>query len=293
MDRGLKAKIVKDRKAKIITQGIPGSFHFEACAKYFEYDALEIITAYSFLELAEGLRNDSTIDYGVMAIENSIAGSIIQNFKILREYRFRILGELYLPIQHNLLALPGVSLEDISEVHSHPMALNQCLKYLSEYPSIKLVTAKDTASSAKRISEEGLNNTAAIASISSANIYGLNLLAESIQTSKINYTRFVIIQEDDRPIPDGKFDKASIYIRTQHKKGSLLKVLQIIYNQDINLSKLQSYPVEDNLNKYYFYLDLEFETSLQYENAMSGLNTVTEHLEVLGVYKRHEIESLL
>jgi len=282
-----------DRKVKLITQGIPGSFHFEACAKYFEYDSLEIVTADSFLKVADGLKNDISIDFGVMAIENSIAGSIIQNFKILRENRFRIVGEVYLPIQHNLLALPGVTLNEISEVHSHPMALNQCLKYLSQYPKIKLVTAKDTASSAQKIRDGSLRDIAAIASKSSASIYGLNILAESIQTSKINYTRFVIIQKDESQIPEGTFDKASIYIRTQHRKGSLLKVLQKIYDQDINLSKLQSYPVEDNLNKYYFYLDLEFESTQQYEKAIIGIDEVTEHLEVLGVYKRHDIESAL
>jgi len=274
------------KEIELITQGIPGSFHFEACYKYFADQNIHINQTASFLDLAEGLISDSTIDYGVMAIENSIAGSIIQNYKILREHRFRIVGELYLEVHHNLLLFPGSQLEDIKEVRSHPMALNQCLGYLKKHPHIKLVSTGDTASSAKFIQENQRSDISAIASAYAAELYGLEIAAARIQASKINYTRFVIIQPDDKEIPEGTFNKASIYIRTLHKKGSLLKVLQKIYDADINLSKLQSYPVEDNLNQYYFYLDLEFDDPVQYEKVIVELEKVTQRLEVLGVYER-------
>jgi len=277
-------------KMKLVTQGIPGSFHFEACRNFFKDEELEIISTDSFQELAKELTEDKSIDFGVMAIENSIAGSIIQNYKILRQHRFRIIGEIYLPIHHNLLVIPGVKIEELEEVKSHPMALNQCLKFLKNYPHIKLISTADTASSAKSVREKNKRKTAAIASLYSAELYGLEVLYDQIQTAKINYTRFVIIQNEDKVIPSGKFDKASIYLRTAHKKGSLLKVLQAIYDQDINLSKLQSYPVEDDLNKYYFYLDLEFKNLEQYEKAIAGIDEVTQHLEVLGVYKRDFLE---
>ena len=273
-------------RLKVVIQGIAGSFHYQAAQTYFNSANLDLVSTDSFLSLAENLKDDTSIDFGLMAIENSIAGSIIQNYKILRENRFRIVGELYLPIRHNLMALSGTSIENIIEVHSHPMALNQCVKFLKQYPDLKWVRSKDTASSAKQISEEKIKNRAAIASESAAKLYKLDILAEGIETSKVNYTRFVILQRDDRTVPEGQFDKASIYIRTPHKKGSLLKVLQKIYEADINLSKLQSYPIEGDLNQYYFYLDLEFDHLKQYEKVISELDQVTQHLEVLGVYKR-------
>jgi len=278
------------KQFKLVTQGIPGSFHFEACHAYFEEADLDIVPVESFQELAQVLSGDDSADYGVMAIENSIAGSIIQNFKILRQYRFRIIGEVYLPIRHNLLVLPGTQMEDLTEVKSHPMALNQCLEFLENYPQIRKVSFTDTASSAKMIKEKNQKHTAAIASKAAAELYGLDILHSQIQTSDINYTRFVIMQSEDKVLPSGDFDKASIYLRTAHKKGSLLKVLQAIYDENINLSKLQSYPVEDDLNKYFFYLDLEFDDPQQYENAIAKLNRSTQHLEVLGVYKRHSLE---
>jgi len=274
----------KSKQYKIITQGIPGSFHFEATHKYFKDCDLDFVSADSFLQLASGCIQDKTIDYGVMAIENSIAGSIIKNYKILRENKFRIIGEIYLPIIHNLMAVKGQSIEDIREVRSHPMAINQCLDFLRANDIHKYITTTDTANSAKIISQNKEKGVAAIASSLSADIYNLEILQASIQSSKVNYTRFFIFQRQGSEVPSGKFDKASIYIRTTHQKGSLLKVLEVIYRHDINLSKLQSYPILDNLNKYYFYLDLEFDTSEQYEKVIPELIEATQELEILGVY---------
>ena len=276
---------MNDQPYKIITQGNLGSFHFEAIDQYFKDQQYDITSADSFLSLAKNLSSNEDLDFGVMAIENSIAGSIIANYKILREHQFRIVGEIYLPIHHNFMVLPGQSFKDISEVRSHPMALNQCLHFLNKYPHIKHVVSNDTASSAKLISTQGLKNVAAIASKSSAQLYGLYILAEKIQTSKINYTRFFILQTQDKDLRSGQFNKASIYLRTAHYKGSLLKVLKVIYEHNINLSKVQSYPIEGDLNKYYFYLDLEFDKLQQYENAILNLEKETQYLEVLGVYK--------
>jgi prephenate dehydratase len=271
-------------KIRIITQGIPGSFHFEAANNYFKNETLDFVSADSFIELATGYVQDNTIDYGVMAIENSIAGSIIKNYKILRENRFRIIGEIYQPIIHNLMAVKGQSIKDIKEVRSHPMAINQCLNFLKAHNIHKYVTTIDTAHSAKVISENQEKGVAAIASIESASIYNLDIIAPSIQSSTINYTRFFIFQRDEAAIPVGHFNKASIYLRTTHQKGSLLKVLQVIYKYDINLSKLQSFPVLDNFNKYYFHLDLEFETTEQYVQVIPELQKLTQELDVLGVY---------
>ncbi len=270
---------------RVITQGIPGSFHFEAANNYFKNKTIDFVSADSFLELASGYMQDTTIDYGVMAIENSIAGSIIKNYKILRENRFRIIGEIYLPIIHNLMAVKGQNIKDIKEVRSHPMAINQCLSFLKSHNIHKYVTTTDTAHSAKVISENQEKGVAAIASTLSSDIYNLEIIAPSIQSSKINYTRFFSFQRAEAAIPIGQFNKASIYLRTTHQKGSLLKVLEIIYKHNINLSKLQSYPIIDNLNKYYFHLDLEFETSIQYEKVIPELRNITQELDILGVYK--------
>jgi len=256
---------------KVVMQGFPGCFHQEAAQQYFTGKDLDFYPAESFLLLAEQLLNNSEIDFAVMAIENNIAGSILQNYRILREYRFRILGEYYLPIHHNLMGMPGVSIEDIKEVHSHPMALNQCLEFLAQYPDIKLVETEDTALSASRIKESNSSQIAAIASAAAAELYDLEMFAKNIETNPNNYTRFFFLQRDGDHVPLGVFNKASIYLKTNHSKGSLLKVLQVIYDKNINLSKLQSYPVEGVRDAYYFYLDLEFNNPKDYEQAIADL----------------------
>lgn len=269
----------------IVTQGIEGSFHYEAVRSYFKDEEICFLSATTFNELADVLSNNEDVRYGVMAIENSIAGSIIKNYRIIREQNFRIIGEKYLPIVHNLLVVPGQKIGDIKEVYSHPMALNQCLTYLNHHGIKNLISTKDTAGSAKMLSERKLKSAAAIGSKASAEIYGLEILDAGIQTSKINYTRFFILQKEEAEVPIGDFNKASIYLRTAHKKGSLLKVLEKIYANDINLSKLQSFPIMDTINKYYFHLDLEFENRKKYEALIPDLEKVTQYLQVLGVYK--------
>lgn len=274
---------------KIIVQGYPGCFHEEAAQKYFETEDASIVPSDSFDMLADLLDKNQNDHIAIMAIENSIAGSIIQNYRILRERQFRVIGEVYLRIKHNLMALPGIKIEDLKQVSSHPMAINQCLSFFSQHPHIKLVKSEDTALSAKLVNERQKPTRGAIASKVAAKIYELDILAESIETSKINYTRFFILNGKDQVIPKGTFDKASIYLRVLDKPGCLIKVMNKIAEQNINISKLQSYPVLGKVNEYYFYLDLEFAEFDQYKTVMDYLPEVTMELKELGTYKKANV----
>jgi len=278
-------------KQKVIVQGVSGCFHEEAAQKYFGGLPLEIVPARTFADMAETLVENAQDHMAIIAIENSIAGSLLQNYRIIRENHLRVVGEVYLRIKHNLMALPGQSIEDITEVHSHPMALNQCLEFMRSYPHIRLVEKEDTALSAKNIIDNNLKGVAAIASQTAANIYGLEILAEGIEISKVNYTRFFIAQDSTQSLSLADFDKASIYLRVPHQKGSLVKVLQIVSDHSINLSKIQSYPVLGEVNTYYFHLDLEFDDLDDYEDCIDQLQSVTTMIEVIGLYKRDAVIS--
>jgi len=274
---------------KIIVQGYPGCFHEEAAQKYFQTEDTTIVPSDSFDKLADLLEENQNDHIAIMAIENSIAGSILQNYRILRERQFRVAGEVYLRIKHNLMALPGTTIEDLKQVSSHPMAINQCLSFFSQHPHIKLVKSEDTALSAKIVSERQKPTRGAIASKVASKLYGLDMLAESIETSKINYTRFFILHGKDQIIPEGTFDKATIYLRVLDRPGCLLKVMNKIAEQNINISKLQSYPVLEKVSEYYFYLDLEFADFGQYEAVMEYLPEVTMELKELGTYKKASV----
>jgi prephenate dehydratase len=276
-------------RSKIIIQGELGCFHEEAAQKYFGENGHSFVPAESFPILAARLDKHPSDHIAIMAIENSIAGSLLQNYRILREHKFRVVGEVYLRIKHNLMALPGQEVNEIKEVHSHPMALNQCLAYLSD-KEMKLVESEDTALSAKRIFEKQTRGVAAIAGRRAAELYGLEILAEGIETSKVNYTRFFIVQAMEKPIPESVVNKASIYLKVVDGRGKLLKVLDVINNHDINLSKLQSYPVLGQLSRYYFHLDLEFDDLHEFEKCMNELKSCTDSLEVLGTYQKAEID---
>lgn len=274
---------------KIIVQGYPGCFHEEAAQKYFQSDDTSIVPSDSFDKLADILEKNEEDHIAIMAIENSIAGSILQNYRILREREFRVVGEVFLRIKHNLMALPGTKIEDLKQVSSHPMAINQCLNFFSQHPHIKLVKSEDTALSAKYVAEKQKETRGAIASQVAAKIYGLEMLAESIENSKINYTRFFILHGKNQKIPTGVFDKASIFLRVLDQPGCLLKVLSKISEHDVNISKLQSYPVLGKVSEYYFYLDLEFADIGQYEAIMEYLPAVTLELTELGTYKKASV----
>jgi len=280
------------KKQKVIVQGYSGCFHEEAAHKYFGELPLEIVPTRTFSDLAHTLVHNPDDHIAILAIENSIAGSLLQNYRIIRENHLRVIGEVYLRIEHHMMALSGQSIDDIYEVHSHPMALYQCLDYLRNYPHIRLVEKEDTALSAKQISDNNLNGIAAIASSVAAELYDLEILAKGIETSKINYTRFFIVQDSTQPLVLSDFDKASVYLRVPHQKGSLVKVLQVISDRNINVSKLQSYPVLGEVNTYYFHLDLEFGDLDDYEDCIDDLQDVTSMIEVIGLYEKDEVVSL-
>ncbi len=275
---------------KIIIQGIKGCFHQEAAQKYFDTTAVDTVPSDSFDQLADILQAHESDHLAIMAIENSIAGSLLQNYRILREREFKVVGEVYLRIKHNLMAIAGQTIADIREVSSHPMAINQCLEYFAQYPNIKLIKSEDTALAARQVAEKATPGIGAIASKSAAEIYGLDIIGKGIETSKENYTRFFIIQGKNQVKEiDPLYNKASIYIRVLDQPGCLLKAMDIIAEHHINISKLQSYPVLGKLNEYYFYLDLEFAEAGQYEAVMELLPTVTTVLKELGTYQKASV----
>lgn len=275
---------------KCLIQGYPGSYHEAAMRSYFGADTYEALPCDSFDILAKSL-DERLAPIAVMAIENSIAGSILQNYRILREHDLEIIGEQYLRIQHQLMAVPGQNINEINMVISHPMAINQCLEYLNNYPSIERKEYSDTALAAKAISEKQKIGVAAIASGLAADIYDLEIIAKDIETVESNYTRFFTVQKKkNERVEHG--DKASIYLKLKHQRGSLLEVLEVINNNFINLSKLQSFPVLGKLHEYYFYLDLEFENMDDYHRCLSILKEKCLSCETMGLYEKASVPNI-
>jgi prephenate dehydratase len=265
-------------------QGYEGSFHQVAAQQYFGKD-VNVIPCATFREVVKIASNKKLGDAGVMAIENSIAGSILPNYTLLQNNsKLKIVGEVYLPIKQHLLVNPGVKLEDIHEVHSHHMAIQQCMEYLDKY-NWKLVETDDTALSAKHVHQRKSKHIAAVASKLAADLFHLEIAALNIHTQKSNYTRFLILNRTEEVGVIAGANKASINFETNHTKGSLAKVLGIIADEDINLSKLQSMPIAGTNFKYSFHADLEFASVQQFENAIEKIQTLTEKVAVFGVYK--------
>jgi prephenate dehydratase len=265
-------------------QGYEGSFHQVAAQQYFGKD-VKVIPCATFREVVKIASNKKLGDAGVMAIENSIAGSILPNYTLLQNNsKLKIVGEVYLPIKQHLLVNPGVKLEDIHEVHSHHMAIQQCMEYLDKY-NWKLVETDDTALSAKHVHQRKSKHIAAVASKLAADLFHLEIVAPNIHTQKSNYTRFLILNRAEEVGVIAGANKASINFETNHTKGSLAKVLGIIADEDINLSKLQSMPIAGTNFKYSFHADLEFTDVQQFENAIEKMRPLTEKITVFGVYK--------
>lgn len=274
--------MLKDRPVKVSIQGYEGSFHQEAANKFYGKE-VSVICCSTFREAVKVAENKKECDAGIMAIENSIAGSILPNYNLLQKSKLKIIGEIYLQINQNLLVNPGVKLEEIREVHSHPMAIQQCFDFLDKC-NWKIVETEDTALSAKHIHQHHSKHIAAIASRLAAEIYQLNIIAPGIHTLKNNYTRFLVLQRAEAMKEIEGADKASINFHTNHSKGSLAKVLTGISEAGINLSKLQSMPIPGSDFKYSFHADLEFDAKDQLAKALEEIKEKTEGLQVLGIY---------
>lgn len=270
---------------KVAIQGIKGSFHHKVAQAYFS-DQVAVRECDSFPELMDALIAQEATD-AVMAIENSIAGAILPNYALLDTHNVHIEGEFYLDIQHNLMALPGHTIADLKEVWSHPMALLQCRTFFKKYPHIKLVEDIDTAAVARQIQEEGLKGIGAIASKAAATIYALDILATSIQTIKNNATRFFVLNTKTMQANAG-VDKASLRFKTDHKRGSLATILNVLSDCRLNLTKIQSMPVIETPWQYAFFVDVTFEAHEDYVKAKKVLSIMATDFKVLGEYKNQK-----
>jgi prephenate dehydratase len=272
---------------KVTIQGYEGSFHQVAARQFFGKD-VDVIPCATFRDVVRIGEDAKQSDGAVMAMENSIAGSILPNYNLLQKSKLQVIGEVYLSISQNLLVYPGVKLEDIKEVHSHPMAILQCLDYL-ENQDWKLVETEDTALSAKQVRQHKSKNIAAIASKLAAQLFELDVITPDIHTLKNNITRFLIMVPAKQKIEIADADKASIYFQTDHSKGILSKVLAKIAQGGANLSKLQSMPIPGSTFKYGFYADIEFEQKKQLDKLLVDLKLMTNSFKVFGLYKKGKV----
>jgi prephenate dehydratase len=274
-----------NNKKNIAIQGIQGSFHHIVANQYFG-NQITLKECLTFVEIPE-LINNNAVDGAVMAIENSLAGSILPNYALIDEFDLYIQGEVHLPIHHHLMGLEGQSLVDIKEVWSHPMAILQCRKFFREHPRIKLVEEADTAESAKQIHDKQLKGIAAIASKKAAEIYGLHIIENEIQTRKQNYTRFFILKKRNGNLEKPSIiNKASLRFITNHKTGSLVDVLNVFAEFDMNLSKIQSLPIIDEPWNYAFFADVVFDDYEQFKKAITMVRKKVSSLKILGEYQQ-------
>ncbi len=272
-------------KRKVVIQGYPGSFHDIAARLYYVEGELEIIPCNTFDELIETIEN-GLADCGLMAIENSVAGSIMGNYRLLHRSELIATGEIYLRIKQNLMALPGVKIDEISEVYSHPMAIAQCEQFFRQYPDIRLIESEDTALSAKLISDKSLKGTGAIASKLAASMYGLDLIAEGIETNSRNYTRFLVLENKKVEQCVAGSDKISICFSLAHKVGSLHKLLSVLAAYELNMTKIQSTPMIGREWEYFFFIDFLSQGSVPWQQAIEAIRPLTNQLKVLGAYRQ-------
>ena len=275
-----------DKMKKVAIQGIAGSYHDIAARNYFEGEDIEIVGCNTFRDVISVIKNDpDTI--GLMAIENTIAGSLLQNHELIRESGLSIVGEYKLRISHSLVALPGSKIEDIVEINSHPIALMQCADFLDTLPNAKVVEKGDTAMSARWISENNLKGHAAICGKQAAKIYNMEILAEGIETNKRNFTRFLVIADRwnvDDLLRGVQKNKSSVVFALPHTSGSLSKVLSVLSFYDMNLSKIQSLPIIGREWEYLFYIDLTFTDYTRYKQALDAIIPLTKDFRILGEY---------
>ncbi|MDE6207287.1 MAG: prephenate dehydratase [Muribaculaceae bacterium] len=279
---------VSDNTIRVAIQGVEGCFHDAAAREFFSGRDVETIGFDTFPALFEAVHDDASLT-GIVAIENTIAGSLMGNHELLRDSNLRIIGEHKKRISHVLCALPGTRLEDVVEVQSHPMALMQCEQWLRRHPSMKMVEAFDTAGSARDIAAKGLTGHAAVCGRYAAELYGLDILAEGIETNKRNFTRFLIVCDPllaDELSPNHlDVDKASLMFTLPHTKGALAGILAILAFYGIDLSKIQSAPIVGRQWEYRFYADVTFDNVVRYRQALDAIRPLTNDFKILGEYR--------
>ena len=271
---------------RVIIQGVNGCFHDAAARAYFSDEDMEVVPCDTFNGMFDSLRSDSSL-IGIMAIENTIAGSLLQNHELLRQSNLKVVGEYKMRISHVLCALPGQTIDNLTEVNSHPMALMQCEQYLLGHPNLKMVEKSDTAGSAREIAEKQLKGHAAICGKYAAELYGLDILAEGIETNKRNFTRFLILADpvmEKELIPQAPKDKASLVFTLPHTQGSLAKILTIFSFYDINLSKIQSIPIIGREWEYRFFINLTFDDYVRYCQSIEAVKPLINDFKILGEY---------
>ena len=270
---------------KVAIQGVKGCFHEQAARLFYEQSegmVPDICECSTFDGLYRSVEAGDA-DAAVMAIENTVSGGLLPNFELLRRYDRKIKGEVFLRIQQNLMALPGQTIEDIKEVRTHYMAINQTREFFKNYPWIRLVESEDTAKSAAEVAAEGLMGVGAVASTLAAELYGLEILAESIETYKQNFTRFLVL-DDSIQVDKSKVNKSSMCFTLSHTPGSLAHVLTILSFYGMNLTRIQSLPIPGQEWQYFFYVDIKFQDYLRYEQALAAVRPLMEDLNILGEY---------
>ncbi len=276
-------------KKRVTIQGVAGCFHEAAAKEYFADESIDIIPCETFPILFDKLKYDASL-LGIIAIENTIAGSLLQNHELLRQSNLSIVGEQHLYISHVLCALPGQTIDQLTEVNSHPMALMQCEQYLLRHPNLKMVETSDTAGSAQYIAENQVKGHAAVCGRYAAELYGLNILDEDIQTNKRNFTRFLIVAdplEAEELTKNKTIDKASLVFTLPHTHGSLSKILTIFSFYDINLTKIQSMPIIGREWEYRFYIDVTFDNYMRYKQSIDAVRPLLNEFKILGEYNAY------
>jgi len=272
---------------KIAIQGGIGSFHDVAAHRYFPDEEVELLCCSTFEQVFDAIKDDAGV-IGLCAIENTIAGSLLHNYELLKQSGVQIVGEHKLRISHSLVCLPEDDWDDLTEVNSHPIALMQCRDFLNRHPQLKLVETEDTALSAMVIKRDSLHGRAAICSKAAGEYYGMKVLQEGIETNKHNFTRFLVVADPwkaDELKQQGHLNKASVVFTLPHHEGSLSQVLSILSFYQINLTKIQSLPIIGREWEYQFYVDVEFNNILRYKQSISAITPLTKELTILGEYE--------
>ena len=270
---------------KIAIQGVKGCFHEQAARLFYEehgHIVPDIVECLTFDDLYRSMERGEA-DAAIMAIENTVSGGLLPNFELLRKYDRKIKGEVFLRIQQNLMAMPGQTIQDLKEVRTHYMAINQTREFFKDYPWIRLVESEDTAKSAADVAAEGIMGVGAVASVLAADLYGLEILAESIETYKQNFTRFLIL-DDELEVDRKKINKASMCFTLPHTPGSLAHVLTIMSFYGMNMTRIQSLPIPGQEWQYFFYVDIKFDDYVRYEQALAAVRPLMEDMNILGEY---------